>query len=111
MNYADIINALLDYASLLALVMFCLTFAVTIIVQVIKDLFPRLPANFLVVGVAIIVTMLALIVALHVLEITIMWYYAIGALVMGLFVAYAAMYGFDKFKEAWDKLKSLKAQK
>ena len=55
-----------------------------------------------------IVTVLALFIASAVLEITVMWYYAVGAVVMGLFVAYAAMFGFDKFKEAFEKLKSWK---
>ena len=48
---------------------------------------------------------LAMIIACTVLEITIMWYYGVGAVAMGFFVSYAAMYGFDKFKEAWDKVK------
>ena len=40
-----------------------------------------------------------------VLEITVMWYYAVGAVVLGFFVAYAAMFGFDKFKQAFEKMK------
>ena len=85
-----------------------LVFVTNIIVEVVKNLFPKLPTNILAVVVALIVTVLALFIASAVLEITVMWYYAVGAVVMGLFVAYAAMFGFDKFKEAFEKLKSWK---
>lgn len=37
-----------------------------------------------------------------------MWYYPVGAVVLGVFVAYAAMFGFDKFKELYDRLNAIK---
>ena len=104
MDYTTLIN----YASVLLGIMAALVFATTIIVELVKNLFPKLPTNILAVVVALIVTVLALFIASAVLEITVMWYYAVGAVVMGLFVAYAAMFGFDKFKEAFEKLKSWK---
>ena len=51
---------------------------------------------------------MAMCIACAVMKISVMWYYAVGAVVLGFFVSYAAMFGFDKFKEAWDKLKLLK---
>ena len=104
MNYELIIQ----YASILMAILAGLVFVTNIIVEVVKNLFPKLPTNILAVVVALIVTVLALFIASAVLEITVMWYYAVGAVVMGLFVAYAAMFGFDKFKEAFEKLKSWK---
>ena len=104
MNYELIIH----YASILMFILAGLVFVTNIIVEVVKNLFPKLPTNILAVAVALIVTMLALFIAAAVLEITVMWYYAVGAVVVGLFVAYAAMFGFDKFKEAFEKLKSWK---
>ena len=32
--------------------------------------------------------------------VAIVWYTVVGAVVLGFFVAYAAMFGFDKLKEA-----------
>lgn len=104
MNYELIIH----YATILMVILAGLVFVTNIIVEVVKNLFPKLPTNILAVVVALIVTVLALFIAVAVLEITVMWYYAVGAVVMGLFVAYAAMFGFDKFKEAFEKLKSWK---
>ena len=41
------------------------------------------------------------------MEITVMWYYAVGAVVLGIGVAYAAMFGWDKFTALWSRLKEL----
>lgn len=111
MDITTIINNLFSYASVLLAIMAALVFITNIIVEVIKNAFPKLPTNYLVIIVAIAVTMLSLLVAASVLGITIMWYYAVGAVVLGIFVAYAAMFGFDKFKEAFDKLQVYKTQK
>lgn len=103
-----IINNIFEYASILLAIMAVLVFATNIIVEVIKGLFPKTPTNIVVVIVAMIVTIVALLVLCSVFEITVMWYYAVGAVVLGIFVGYAAMFGFDKFKDAWDKVKQYK---
>ena len=108
MDYTNIINALFSYGSILLAAMAVLVFMTGIIVEVVKNLFPKIPTNFVAVAVAEIVTVLAVIILCAVLKITVMWYYAVGAVVLGIFVSYAAMFGFDKFKAAWDKLKALK---
>ena len=106
MDYTAIINAIMNCGSMVLAVMAVLVFATNIIVEVVKNLVPKVPTNIVAVVVAQIVTILALVIACAVLEITIMWYYAVGAVVLGIFVAYAAMFGFDKFKSAWEKMKA-----
>lgn len=108
MDYNIIINTIINYASIVLAVMALLVFVTNIIVEVIKSAFAKLPTNYLTIIVAIVISVLALLIAASVLDITIMWYYAVGAVVLGIFVAYAAMFGFDKFKEAWDKLSAYK---
>lgn len=110
LDISTIINALIHYGSILALAMFLLVFATQIIVEVFKGLFPKLPTAILVFIVSIVITVLALIIAAAAMEITIMWYYAVGAVVLGIFVAHAAMNGFDKYKELFDRLKTFKGQ-
>lgn len=104
----EYINVLMHYGSILLWVMAVLVFATNIIVQVVKNLFPKVPTNFVAVGVALVITEVSVCILCSVMKITIMWYYAVGAVILGLFVGYAAMFGFDKFKAAWDKLKALK---
>ena len=106
----ELINTFMNYASLLLTIMAALVFVTNIIVEVLKVFVPKLPTSYLAVIVAIAVAALALYIAAAVLEITVMWYYAVGAVVMGIFVAYAAMFGFDKFKEAWEKLQYYKTK-
>lgn len=108
MDYANVISVLMEYGSIVLACMAALVFATNLIVELVKNLFPRVPTNFVAVGVALVLTELAVLILCGVMEITVMWYYAVGAVVLGLFVGYAAMFGFDKFKAAWDKLKLLK---
>lgn len=103
-----IINAFIHYGSILLFAMAVLVFATTIVVELVKNLFPKVPTNFVVVIVSEILTILSAAFLCSAMKITVMWYYAVGAVVLGLFVGYAAMFGFDKFKAAWEKLKALK---
>ena len=109
MDINAIFNTLIHYIPILALIMFLLVSAVQIIVEVIKGLLPKLPTAILVFIVSIVTTILALYVAAAALEITVMWYYAVGAVVLGVFVAHAAMNGWDKYKEIFSRLKSFMA--
>ena len=104
MNINLFISNLFEYGSILLTVVAMLVFVTNIIVEVIKGLFPKIPTNIIAVIIALIVTVLALYILCAVLEITVMWYYAVGAVVLGVFVGYAAMFGFDKFKTAWNNI-------
>lgn len=108
MDYTSIMNTIFTYGSILLSAVALLVFATNIIVEVIKGLFPKVPTNIVAFFVALVVTVLTVVILCTILEITIMWYYAVGAVVLGIFVGYAAMFGFDKFKAAWEKLKALK---
>ena len=110
MDYTVIVNALVNYGSILMAVLAALVFVTNIIVEVIKTAFRRTPTSLVTIVVAIVVTVLALFIAAAVLEITVMWYYAVGAVVLGIFVAYAAMFGFDKFKDVLERLKAYKGE-
>lgn len=103
MDYTNIINTIVNYASILLGILYLLVVTVNIIVEVVKRLIP-VPTDIVVFIVSIAVTVLALFIAASVMEITVMWYYAVGAVVMGIFVAYAAMFGWEKFTELWNRL-------
>ena len=104
MDYTTLIN----YASVLLGIMAALVFATTIIVELVKNLFPKVPTNFVAVAVSLILTVLAVCMLCAIMKIPILWHYVASAFILGLFVGYAAMFGFDKFKAAWEKLKLLK---
>lgn len=110
MDLNAIVPALMNYASIVLGIMFLLVFTVNIIVEVVKRLVPKTPTDLVVFIVSILVTVLALYIVATIMEITVMWYYAVGAVVLGIFVAYAAMFGFDKFKELYDRLKEINSK-
>ena len=105
----ELINILMSYASVILFVIAALTFLTNIVVEVFKGMFPKLPTAILVFIVAIALTVLALLIACEVLSITVMWYYAVGAVVLGIVVAYAAMGNFEKIQEIIQKLQEYKA--
>lgn len=94
MNYPDIINILLIAIGILV----ALT---NIIVEVLKQVIPnsKFPTNIVAVVVAIVLTVLAFFAYTTYKCIVVKWYYVVGAVILGILVAYAAMFGFDKLKE------------
>ena len=108
MDYNVLINAILNYGSIILAVLLGLVTAVTMIVEVVKRLLPKVPTDLVVFIISIALTVVAMFICAEIMEITVMWYYAVGAVVLGIFVGYAAMFGFDKFKAAWEKIKQHK---
>jgi hypothetical protein len=98
-------SLIVEYGSWALFAMACLVFGVNIIVEVVKKLFPIVPTTFLTTILAVAVTLVAFFAWAAIINLTILWYYVVAAVVLGLFVAYAAMFGFDKFKSALLKLK------
>ena len=87
-----------------------LTVITNIIVQVVKKLtWDKIPTNLLAFIVAMAVTLLAFFAACQIMGWAVTWYMVAGAVALGLFVCYAAMFGYDKLREAleqildWDK--------
>lgn len=103
----EIINTILSYGSVILAIMFALTTAVQMVVEVVKRLLPKVPTDLVVFIVSIVFTVLALYIYAAVMEITVMWYYAVGAVALGIGVAYAAMFGWDKFTALWSRLQEL----
>lgn len=78
-----------------------------ITVQVVKQAIPnsKFPTNFVAVVVALVLTVLAYFVWASWSETPIVWYYVVASVVVGILVAYAAMFGYDKLVEAIAKIK------
>ena len=76
--------------------------------EVVKKVFPKVPTTLLATALSIVVTMVAFFAWAAMVELVIAWYYVVAAFVLGLFVAYGAMFGFDKFKSALEKFKTTK---
>lgn len=95
--------------SLLLPLVLVLMVVTNIITEVLKGLtWGKLPTNILAFLVAMAVTLLAFFAACQIMGIRIVWYMIVGAVVLGIFVAYAAMFGFDKLRQTMEQLKDIK---
>ena len=103
MDYSVIVT----YGSYVLFAMACLVFGVNIIVEVVKKLFPKVPTTLLATVLSLVTTMVAFFAWAAIVKLAILWYYVVAAFLLGLFVAYAAMFGFDKFKQALTRLKEM----
>ena len=83
-----------------------------IIVEVLKGLtWGKLPTNLLAFIIAMAVTLLAFCAMCQIAGVPITWYMVVGAIVLGFFVCFAAMYGFDKLKQTMEQINSIKRKK
>lgn len=83
-----------------------------IIVEVVKGLtWGKLPTNVLAFFVAMAVTLLAFFAMCQIVGVKVTWYMVVGAIVLGFFVCFAAMYGFDKLKQTMEQLNSIRQKK
>lgn len=81
-----------------------------IVVEVLKKLtWGKLPTNILAFSVAMVVTLLAFFAVCQIMGVPIAWYMVVGAVILGIFVAYAAMFEFDKLRQTMEQLKSIKS--
>lgn len=101
-------SALMQYASVSLFVMAGLVFGVNIVVEVIKKILPKVPTTYVAIAVSVVLTMVAFFGWVSYKGLALHWYCVAAALLFSIFVAYAAMFGFDKFKDALEKLKNYK---
>lgn len=86
--------------STLLIVIGVLVALVNIITEVIKKLtWDKLPTSLLAVIVSEALTLAAFFAFIQIKGITLVWYLVVAAVVVGIMVAYAAMFGFDKLRE------------
>ncbi len=80
-----------------------------IIVEVLKKLtWEKMPTNVLAFIVAMTVTLAAFFAVCQIMSIAITWYMVAGAVVLGVFVSYASMFGYDKLRQTLEQLRQIK---
>ena len=79
--------------------------ALTVLTNIIVEVLEKMPTNLLAIIVAMVLTLVAFFGYMAFMGYAVMWYYVAAAVVVGFAVAYAAMFGFDKLKEALGQIK------
>lgn len=91
--------------SAILLAVLILTVVTNIIVQVLKNLtIGKVPTNIIAVAIALIVTLVTFFAVAAILHIPVKWWMVAGAVALGFFVAYAAMFGYDKLRETLEQI-------
>jgi len=99
-------NIIFDWSAILSAVG-ALVVITNIIVQVVKGLtWDKLPTNILATIVGLVLTLAAFFAYCQIKQMQVVWYMVAAAVVVGFMVAYAAMFGFDKLKDAILQLQS-----
>ena len=87
-----------------------LILAVQIITEIIKSVFKdkeNIVYNLIVFGVSLFLTLVTVIAAGQIVPFKLVWYIIVGAIVGSFFIAYGAMYGYDKlFKRVFESVKN-----
>ena len=95
--------------SIILPVALALMIVTNIIVEVVKGLtWGKLPTNVLAFFVAMAVTLLAFFAMCQIAGVQVTWYMVVGAIVLGFFVCFAAMYGFDKLKQTMEQFNNIR---
>ena len=107
----NIINNIPVAISIILPMVLVLMVVTNIITEVLKKLtWEKMPTNLLAFLVSMAVTLLAFFAMCQIAGIRITWYMVVGAVVLGIFVAYAAMFGFDKLRQTLEQIKTLKSK-
>lgn len=102
LNLPAVISAVLLIVAILVVI-------TNIIVQVVKKAtWDKIPTNLLVVIVSMLLTVGVFLAIFQIRAVAITWYMIAAVLILGIFVAYAAMFGFDKFREALEQINRYK---
>lgn len=92
----------------LIMVIAVLAFVVSVFTEVTKNIsiLKKIPTDLQVLTVSVLLTVLSYFAYVSYSNAKIIWYYIIGSVIIGFFVAFVAMYGWDKFRQLWDRFKS-----
>jgi glucan phosphoethanolaminetransferase (alkaline phosphatase superfamily) len=98
---------IVEYGSQLLILVAVLAFTVSVITQVTKEmpLLAKIPTNLQVIITSMVLSVLVVIVYCQWEVIAILWYYIAGALVLGFFVAFVAMFGWSELTDLWNRYK------
>ena len=97
-----------SYLPTAILIVGILAFLVSAITEVTKGLpwLNTIPTDAQVIVLSIVLTLVAFFAYIAYMSIVVTWYYIVGAVICGFFVAFVAMYGWTKLTELWSRFQN-----
>lgn len=98
---------ILNNTALLFTIIGGLAVLVTIITEFTKKIgfLDKIPTDLQVLSVSILLSVLGIVVYIQYNNAKMIWYYIVGAIILGFVVGYVAMYGWEKFTEIFNRFK------
>ena len=94
---------LLSNATILLAVVGGLAFIVSVITQVIKDIFKSVPTDLVVFVLSIALTVTAFVAYMQYIKAEMLWYMIVASVIAGFIVAFVSMFGWEKLSELWKR--------
>ena len=101
----EIMQALIANMTIVLAIIGALAFMVSVITQVIKGIgvFSKVPTDIVVFVLSIGITIAAFVAYMQYIQMTILWYMILAAIMAGFVVAFVSMYGWEKLSELWKR--------
>ena len=98
-------EALFANMTMILAVIGTLAFLVSVITQVFKGVgvLSKIPTDILVFVLSIGITVVVFVAYMQYIQMTILWYMILAAIMAGFIVAFIAMYGWEKLSELWKR--------
>lgn len=99
-------EALFANMTLILAVIGILAFLVSVVTQVFKGVgfLSMIPTDALVLVLSIGITVSAFVAYMQYIQMTILWYMILAAILAGFIVAFVSMYGWEKLTELWKRM-------
>lgn len=101
------LNVILQNGAVILTIIGAMATFVTIVTEFTKTwgFLDRIPTSLQVLAVSMLVSVLSVVIYIQMREAEMIWYYIVGAIVLGWIVAYVSMYGWEKLTEMWGRFK------
>lgn len=101
------LNVILQNGAVVLTIIGAMATFVTIVTEFTKSwgFLDRIPTSLQVLAVSMLVSILSVVIYVQMQKAEMMWYYIVGAIVLGWIVAYVSMYGWEKLTEMWGRFK------
>ena len=100
-------NVILQNGAVILTIIGAMATFVTIVTEFTKTwgFLDRIPTSLQVLMVSMLVSVLSVVIYVQMQKAEMVWYYIVGAIVLGWIVAYVSMYGWEKLTEMWGRFK------
>lgn len=101
------LNVILQNGAVILTIIGAMATFVTIVTEFTKTwgFLDRIPTSAQVLVISILVSVLGVVIYVQMQKAEMVWYYIVGAIILGFVVGYVAMYGWEKFTEILNRFK------